>query len=201
MTSSCFVFLAIFLLSTSTAAKAEESYENNSCEKPLSYSFSCSTETLCQSASTVPTTICFRLRSCLLGYCSTSDSQQIPTSDVCDLLGEYSSGQADDVCLDGFDSSFWMTDYYEAVDCDDSSVVYMDCTETLGDVSSSTVAALGFSAVGLAALAIGLLKKRRRRSTAVVEEQQQSIVTRWMKGASNQETTMEMTSSGFQRMA
>ena len=156
---------ASVLLLTEKNVAADES-----CDNPISHSFTCSTTSLCEEGSNAQAdAYCFQMRSCLFGYCSTSDIVELESAEgACSLLEE---GQIDDeaLCLDNWDSSWWMTDYFQAVDCADTSVVYLDCTKTVGNISQSTAASLGFSAVGVAALVGWFLQKRQRQSQALVQ--------------------------------
>jgi len=163
------------LLLTATAAAEEWAYGDDSCEDPIQISTTCTTSSLCNGnyANDATAAYCFQMRSCFLGYCTTSDLVEMDNvDDVCALIDDSET----EFCVDGWDSTWWMTDYYEAVDCNDSSLIYLDCYQTIGDVSESTAASLGFSALGVAVLVGYLVQKRRRRKSAAhisFEEEEQ----------------------------
>jgi len=145
--------------------------EGADCDDPISYTFSCTQSSLCEQLNNnddadgadTPSTLCYRVRSCFIGFCSTSDWVETEEIDTVCSLADETDDDGEGLCVEGWDSSWWMTDYVEAVDCDDTSAIYLECSESVGDVSSSTAASLGFSAVGAAVLVSLWFSRRRRR--------------------------------------
>lgn len=192
---SAFVVVALLLL---TCLSAAEDLDDTTCDDPIPWSSSCSVTSLCDDGNdAVSGSLCYRVRSCFLGYCSTSDLQEGASSvdDVCESMTDWIDGDEEGTfCMDDWDSSWWMTDYVQAVDCEDVDTVYLDCSDSIGDVSSSTTASLGFSMVGFGVAIAALMVRRRqkrRRGVLVLEDDEQAASTEMP----------DVTSTSFSRMA
>lgn len=160
------IVVLLFLSLYSGVTMAEEEYD---CENPLDYSFVCTQTSLCSSSDdfVAPSRICYRIKSCFFGICTTTDYVESEETDsVCELVEE-GFNKDNQVCLDGWDSSWWMTDYIEAVDCDYTDSVYLNCSESVGDVPDSAVG-MGFSAVLVAAAVATVWSRHRRRTMASI---------------------------------